>query len=160
MRWKHVRWGLGAVFVAALSGAFSYAHPFGDPRKVNVPAGNLLAGAEIPQRLRDLIQHKCGNCHSENVDWPIYSRMAPVSWLLERDVAEARMHVNLSRWTTYSDRDKLDLLNRFAAKVHSGEMPPGRYTLLHPDSKLLREEQEGLYNWAKSERRRLKTEGK
>ena len=137
----------------------SFTHPFGNPRKVNASSGHLLAGAQIPEPLRELVQRKCGNCHSEVVEWPFYSRVAPVSWLLEHDVLKARAHMNLSRWDTYSSQDKSDLLSRFASKARSGEMPPARYTAMHRDSKLLSKEQDSLYEWARAERRRLKTEG-
>jgi cytochrome c len=139
--------------------ALSFMHPFGNPRVVDASSGHLLAGAQIPEPLRELLEHKCGNCHSEAVEWPFYSRVAPVSWLLEHDVLEAREHMNLSRWETYSNQQKSDLLSRLAAKARSGEMPPARYTAIHGDSKLLSKEQESLYAWARAERRRLKTEG-
>ena len=32
----------------------------------------------------------CGDCHSHETRWPWYSHVAPVSWLLEEDVEEAR----------------------------------------------------------------------
>jgi hypothetical protein len=66
--------------------------------------------------------------------------------------------MNLSHWDAYSKQDKLDLLSRFAAKARSGEMPPARYTVIHGDSKLLPQERDSLYDWAKAERRRVKTE--
>ncbi len=79
----------------------SFTRPFGNPRQINASSGQLLAGARIPEPLRELVERKCGNCHSEQVEWPFYSRIAPVSWLLEHDVSEARAHLNLSRWDTY-----------------------------------------------------------
>ena len=149
---------LAGVCAVMLAIALSFMHPFGKPRAVNASSGHLLAGAQIPEPLRELVQRKCGNCHSETVDWPFYSRVAPVSWLLEHDVLKAREHMNLSRWETYSNQDKADLLSRLAAKTRSGEMPPARYTAIHGDSKLLSKEQESLHDWARAERRRLKTE--
>src|SRR6266853_2959258 len=137
----------------------SFTHPFGNPRQINASSGQLLAGARIPEPLRELVERKCGNLHSEQVEWPFYSRIAPVSWLLEHDVSEARAHLNLSRWDTYSNQDKLNLLTRLAAKARSGEMPPARYTAIHSGSKLLSKEQDSLYEWAKAERRRLRTAG-
>ena len=150
---------LAGVCAVMLPIALSFMHPFGNPRAVNASSDHLLAGAQIPEPLRELVEHKCGNCHSEAVDWPCYSRVAPVSWLLEHDVLEAREHMNLSRWETYSNQEKSDLLSRLAAKARSGEMPPARYTAIHGDSKLLSKEKDSLYNWARAERRRLKTEG-
>ena len=136
----------------------SFAHPFGNPHNVNAGAGPLLAGAEIPDSLREVIGRKCGNCHSEATEWPFYSRIAPISWMVERDVMEAREHMNLSRWETYSEAEKADLLSRFAAKVRSGDMPPARYTAIHRDSILQPQEREALYDWARGERKRLRTE--
>jgi cytochrome c len=149
---------LAGVCAAILAIALSFIHPFGNPREVNPSSGHFLAGAQIPEPLRELVERKCGNCHSEAVDWPFYSRVAPVSWLLEHDVLEAREHMNLSRWDAYSNQEKSDLLSRLAAKARSGEMPPARYTAIHGDSKLLSKEQDSLYDWARAERRRLRTE--
>jgi len=138
--------------------ALSFMHPFGNPRVANAHAGHLLAGAQISEPLRELVEHKCGNCHSEFAEWPFYSRVVPISWLLEHDVSEAREHMNLSRWDSYSNQSKSDLLARFAAKARSGEMPPSRYTFIHGDSKLLSKERDSLYDWARSERKRLRAE--
>lgn len=155
--------GLKVLAVAAcaliLSVALSFAHPFGNPRQVEYPSGGLLAGAQIPGQLRAVLTNKCGNCHSEAGEWPIYSRLAPASWLLERDVSQARAHINLSRWDSYSTQEQSDLLGRLAAEARSGEMPPARYTAIHPDAKLLPAEQQALYDWAKAARRRLRSEG-
>jgi cytochrome c len=156
---KVLRILLAGVCAVILAIALSFLHPFGNPREVNASSGNLLAGAQIPEPLRQLVERKCGDCHSDTVKWPLYSRVAPVSWLLERDVLEAREHMNLSRWNTYSNQEKSDLLSRLAAKARSGEMPPARYTAIHGDAKLVTEERDSLYDWAKTERRRLRTEG-
>ena len=141
-----------------LAGALSFAHPFGNPRAITSTAAPLLAGARIQEPVRELLERKCGNCHSESGEWPFYSRVAPVSWLLEHDVSEAREHMNLSRWSDYSSQDKIDLLGRLAAKARSGEMPPARYTTMHRGAKLSTPEQEQVYQWAKAERRRLRSE--
>jgi cytochrome c len=156
---KALRILFAGVCAVILAIALSFMHPFGNPRDVNASSGHLLAGAQIPEPLRQLVERKCGDCHSDTVKWPLYSRVAPVSWLLERDVMEAREHMNLSRWNTYSNQEKSDLLSRLAAKARSGEMPPARYTAIHGDAKLVTKERGSLYDWARTERRRLRTEG-
>ena len=149
---------LAVMCTIVLAIAMSFMHPFGNPRQVHASSGHLLTGAQIPEPLRELVRSKCGNCHSEAVEWPFYSRVAPVSWLLEHDVLKAREQMNLSRWDTYNSQEKSDLLSRLAAKARSGEMPPARYTAIHGDAKLLSKEQDSLYDWARAERRRLRTE--
>ena len=116
--------------------ALSFIHPFGNPREVNTSSGHLLAGAQIPEPLRKLVERKCGNCHSDAVEWPLYSRVAPVSWLLERDVLEAREHMNLSRWNTYSNQEKSDLLPDWPRKPAVGKcrLPGTRLSTAIPNS--------------------------
>jgi cytochrome c len=152
----------GRALFAALGGAMglsfllSFVHVSGNPRKVNAADGPLLAGAQIPDGLRMVIVQKCADCHSEKTHWPLYSRFAPASWLLEHDVAEARSHWDASHWNGYTREEQMDLLSRFASRVRVGSMPPARYTLLHPDHQLDADERAGLYRWAKGERQRLR----
>ena len=148
----------------AAAGAFAamvtmslFVHPFGDPRQVVPGAGLIFSGAGIPTPIRELVERKCINCHSEAGEWPIYSRIAPVSWLLERDVTEARAHMNISRWASYADGEKLGLLTALGAEVRSGRMPPRRYTMLHRNATLTETEQDALYEWTRTERKRLRT---
>jgi cytochrome c len=150
---------LAGVCAVGLLVPLSLTHPFGNPRDVSARSGKLLAGAHIPDPLRELIGRKCGNCHSQVVKWPFYSRIAPVSWLVEHDVIEARAHMNLSQWDSYGSAAKIDLLSRLAAKARSGEMPPARYAAVHGDSRLSPPERESLYEWARTERRRLRAQG-
>jgi len=70
---KVLRILLAGVCAAIWAIALSFMHPFGDPRQVNASPGQLLAGAQIPEPLRKLVERKCGNCHSETVEWPSYS---------------------------------------------------------------------------------------
>jgi cytochrome c len=141
-----------------LSFLLSFVHVGGNPRKVDAPAGPLLAGAQIPDGLRTVIAQKCADCHSAQTHWPLYSRFAPASWLLEHDVAEARSHWDASRWGGYTRGEQMQLLSRFASRVRVASMPPARYTLLHPGNELDADERAGLYRWAKEERQRLRAE--
>src|SRR6476661_10570497 len=50
-----------------------------------------------------VLNRSCRDCHSNDTVWPWYSRLAPVSWLLYRDVTEGRRHLNLSEFATYDD---------------------------------------------------------
>src|SRR5271167_717263 len=70
----------------------------------------LLPGANIPYEVAVVFEHACFNCHSEKTEWPAYSRLAPVSWLLENDVKRAREQLNLSRWDGLPEIDQRTLL--------------------------------------------------
>ena len=131
-------------------------HPFGD-LKARRSLNPLLAGADFHPAIVQIMERSCQNCHSEKTEWPWYSFVAPASWLIEKDVHDARSHMNLSRWGEYSLEKKQELLTRLAAAVRSRQMPPARYTFMHPNEKPSTTDLEQVYEWARGERRRLKS---
>ena len=138
-------WILASVFV----------HPL--PREVSERAGApLLPGADIPPPVADVFGHACVNCHSEKTQWPWYSHLAPVSWLVENDVKHAREHLNLSRWDGLQEVEQRMLLTAIATVIENREMPPHRYVVFHPEAKLSADDSAQVIEWTRAERRRLR----
>jgi cytochrome c len=144
----------GALFAASI--VLSFVHPWGNLRsgvKANAP---LLDGTVVPDEVRHVLEKKCADCHSTNTEWPLYSRLAPGSWLVEHDVHEGRNHLNMSRWQSYNLETQIDLLASIASEARSGQMPIKQYLILHPKARLSPEEQRLIYDWAKAERKHIK----
>jgi hypothetical protein len=70
---------------------------------------------------------------------PPYSYVAPMSWLVRRDVEDGRHELNFSEW----NRDSGEADDAVETVVE-GSMPPDRYTVLHPDARLSDDEQRRL----------------
>ena len=87
-----------------------------------------------------------------------YSRLPPASFLIRRDVEEARRHVNFTNWGAYSSAQQQELLSTIGVVVRTGRMPVPRYTRLHPEARLTDEEREQIYAWSRKERKRLSAE--
>ena len=149
-----VELAFGCLFGASI--ALSTIHPLGDPRTGAQPGSPILEGTEVPERVRMALETKCGDCHSQNTRYPIYSHLAPFTWMIDRDVCKGRTSLDMSRWQFYSIEDRINALTRMASEVHAGQMPPRPYVLLHPHAQLLPEEQDLIYEWAKSERKHLR----
>jgi heme-binding protein len=143
----------GGVVVAAASLLF---HPYMN-LKGTTSTDPLLATADVDPIVFAIVQRSCQNCHSEKTEWPWYSYVAPMSWLVESDVGEARSRMNISRWYQYSAEQRQQLLARIGAMVRNRQMPPDRYTMIHPDAKLSPMERDQIYEWTRKERRRLKS---
>jgi cytochrome c len=129
-----------AALAATASIALGTVHPFGDTR-ADAGAGQdestpLLQHAAIPAQARAVLIAKCGDCHSYATRWPAYSRLAPGSWLIERDVTEARKHMNLSAWQemTLDRREMVEA--QIARETKAGDMPPLQYRLVHWGARL------------------------
>jgi cytochrome c len=129
-------WTVAAFTLAAIVG-MGYVHPFGNPRVEPAKGlGTLLRGTNMPADAKRVLVTKCADCHSSETRWPLYARVAPGSWLIERDIIEARKYMDLSRWQEMSV-DKQDvLLAKIVQEAKSGDMPPLQYRLLHWDAKL------------------------
>ncbi len=105
-------------------------------------------------RTRALAQRACFDCHSNQTTWPLYSRIAPVSWLITWDVVRGRDHLNWSEWNTRGRRGGGEGEGReggrgegegdAASLVQRGEMPPWYYLTLHPDARLTDSEKQEL----------------
>lgn len=81
---------------------------------------------------RELMVRACYDCHSNETVWPWYSRVAPASWLIAKDVNDGRAELNYSEWSPYHDGEAEEAVEM----IVSGEMPLRPYLLLHPEAKL------------------------
>jgi len=88
---------------------------------------------------RALFQRACFDCHSNQTEWPWYAHVAPMSWLLQRDVDGGRSHLNFSQWNQ-PQRHAGDV----AQEVSSGAMPLWFYLPMHPAARLSAPEKQEL----------------
>jgi cytochrome c len=117
--------------------AMAYVHPFGNPRlELSRGLESLFLGANIPADAKHLLLEKCADCHSNETRWPVYSRVAPGSWLIERDIVEARKKLNFSNWNQLTPDTQDVLIGKMIFEAKSGHMPPTQYRLLQWDATL------------------------
>lgn len=91
------------------------------------------------EQARSIAAASCLSCHSNETDWPWYSYIAPMSWLIRRDVEEGREDLNFSTW----DRDD-GRADDAIESILDGDMPPRRYVLVNPGARLSSEEERAL----------------
>jgi hypothetical protein len=82
-------------------------------------------------RARVLAQTACYDCHSNQTHWPLYSYVAPLSWLVTSDVQRGRSKLNFSEWGQEGNEG-----HDAAEPVEDRSMPPDRYILTHPGARL------------------------
>jgi mono/diheme cytochrome c family protein len=90
-------------------------------------------------RTRELFFRACADCHSNETRWPWYSQVAPASWLVQRDVDEAREHFNVSEWGRPRNEGE-----EAAEELEEGAMPLPRYLRAHPAARLSDAEKQDL----------------
>lgn len=118
---------------------------FIEDERTNPPVtGDLIAPSEV----KNIFRKSCYDCHSNETSWPWYSKIAPMSWLIEKDVNEGRKHLNFSEWETYNDSHKAENKSEIWEEVNSEEMPLKNYTYLHPNSVLDYSKKSIIKEWA------------
>jgi hypothetical protein len=147
------------VLALALVAFFAVGSVLTPPDQSGDANAPILAGATIDPEVLSQIKTSCGDCHSERTVYPWYSWVAPVSWLVERDVAGGRRHLNLSRWSDYPPDRREKLLSNIAKQVKDGDMPLPYYTLIHRNAILTAAGVDAIFQWTQAERARL-TAGK
>lgn len=154
LKWSLV--GLLAVFLVI------QVLPFG--RGHSNPAAHSEPPWDSP-RTGELAMDACYDCHSNRTDWPWYSWVAPMSWLVSYDVYKGRDELNFSDWREVvaklrekAERERLKALERaqkgekpedekvpgLVKVVLEGEMPMWYYAIAHPDARLSEAEKREL----------------
>ncbi len=84
-----------------------------------------------------LMRTACMDCHSNETRYPWYSTIAPVSWLVNKDINEGRHELNLSTGKRVEGDEMIEQIER-------GKMPPAVYLPIHPDANLTPEQKKQL----------------
>jgi hypothetical protein len=123
------------VFFAATVGTLIViqAIPYGK-NHTNPPINGEPAWSS--PRTRELMVRACFGCHSNEVEYPSYASVAPISWMVQSHVDEGRSKVNYQEWNSGERAD--DTIE----VIQNGSMPPSFYTTFgrHPEAKLTQAE--------------------
>ena len=107
--------------------------PYG--RDHSNPAGGRQIAWDSP-RTEQLMTDACMDCHSNLTKWPWYSNVAPISWLVQKDVEDGREALNLSTGEVEVDE--------MIEAIREGSMPPWQYKPTHPGARLSDQEKQDL----------------
>ncbi len=114
------------------------------PAKRTNPA--VIYDFDGPAEVKAILKRSCYDCHSYETDWPWYSHVAPMSWMVAHHVNDGRKHLNFSDWEMLGKMSWMR--TEIYKEVAEGEMPLKSYLWLHPGARLTPEERAILQGWA------------
>ncbi len=119
--WRATAFGATALIaVAGLIQLVPYGRTHSNPEVTAEPAW-------ASEATRELMVKACFDCHSNEVDYPWYANVAPISWAVARHVSAGRDKVNYSEWDRAQDE-----ADETIETIREGSMPPWYYHLTHP----------------------------
>ena len=111
------------------------------------PYSDIRNVYEVPDNVLTILEVSCYDCHSNNTNYPLYSRIQPFRMMMDKHVREGKEELNFSEFGNYSDRQKRNKLFSTQNQVKDGEMPLLSYTLMHKDAKLTANERNLIDEW-------------
>src|SRR5262249_20499270 len=100
----------------------------------------------IDPRVGAILDRSCQDCHSSRTNWPWYSHIAPVSWIVSKHVNEGREMLDFSEWA--NQPQPTDERAEICDAASDGRMPLPAYTLIHRKAKLSKRDVKLICDWA------------
>ena len=150
MKWVRGGGSISA-FALAASLLLAHVHPFGNAGLYTASAAQapIADHTSIPPDVRGILTAKCADCHSSQTRAPFYGRFAPMSWLMEWDIVEARKAMNLSQWDSYSTDQRQTLRAKIVEETKSHEMPLPQYRVIHWDTRITPADIQTFTRWVR-----------
>ena len=117
-------------------------------RSAEILPTDLTKTINVPDSVQRILRISCYDCHSNNTNYPWYSTIQPIGWMLARHIKDGKADLNFSEFGSYSLRRKISKLNEIEKSITDKTMPLGSYTLLHNNARLSQEDKKLLSNWS------------
>lgn len=101
---------------------------------------------QAPDEIMTMFKTSCYDCHSNEANWPWYSKVAPFSWIITEHVDDGRKWLNFSEWENYSEEEKKKKLKGIYRTVYA-VMPLNSYLWLHEEADLTKEQRKQIRDW-------------
>lgn len=115
-----------------------------------IVANQIEAINPVPGDVHQTLKISCYDCHSNTTQYPWYSKIQPVAWVLSDHIVEGKDELNFSEFATYPAYKRYKKFKEIIKEVKDGEMPMTSYTLLHRNAVLNAEQKSAIENWAQS----------
>lgn len=101
---------------------------------------------KAPLEVMTIFKAACYDCHSNEVKWPWYSQIAPMSWTIASHVEDGRKWLNFSIWEKYTEEEKTKKLKGIYRTAYA-IMPLPTYIWLHDEADLTKEQRSLIRKW-------------
>ena len=104
----------------------------------------------IPENVNAILKTACYDCHSNHTNYPWYSYVQPIGWILHNHITNGKKELNFTEFRSYATRRQQSKLKAIADQVKDDEMPLASYRFIHKNSRLSKEEKTILITWARN----------
>ncbi|MCW3089389.1 MAG: cytochrome [Ferruginibacter sp.] len=134
---------LGFLFVFI---AIQFVHPAHNRSSNELPTdfANVFV---VPATVQSTLQTACYDCHSNNTDYPWYSSIQPIAWMMAWHINNGKAQLNFSSFGSNSKRKQISKLKEIINQVRDDEMPLTSYKIMHSKANLSAQQKILLTAW-------------
>jgi hypothetical protein len=92
----------------------------------------------------------CYVCHSNHPNYPWYTDLQPVGWILHNHIINGKKELNFNDFGSFSKRRQHSKLKSITDQLRDDEMPLSSYKLVHKKATLNKDEKAAIINWAQN----------
>lgn len=101
----------------------------------------------VPDNVQTVLQNACYDCHSNNTNYPWYSNIQPMAWMMARHIKNGKDKLNFSDFGSYTSRRQISKLKGVANQIKDDEMPLSSYKMMHKNARLSKEQKDLIMDW-------------
>ncbi|MGY3053106.1 hypothetical protein ACVWYG_001303 [Pedobacter sp. UYEF25] len=144
---KRIKIGLLALLIVVIAIQFIQPAPNKNGQVLETDITKVVG---IPKNVQGILKTSCYNCHSNNTEYPWYSKIQPGGWWLASHIKKGKEELNFSEFGSYSKRRQQSKLKSIINSIDDGTMPLPSYTLIHKNAILSNGDKMNLKKWASS----------
>ena len=139
---------IGLVLLVVLVGLQFF--PARTNHSSTVPSTDFIKTYKAPEQIVQTLHASCYDCHSNNTNYPWYSNVQPVGWLLEDHINDGKEVLNLSEFDSYSGRKQQSKLISMISQIEDDKMPLPSYIFIHREARLSKENKKTLLDYLRT----------
>lgn len=100
----------------------------------------------VSDSTQQILKRACFDCHSNNTDYPWYSNIQPMGWLMTNHIKKGKEALNFSEFGNYKSRKQLSKLTGIVNSIKDESMPLSSYEWMHKNARLSHAEKTLIIN--------------
>ena len=133
------------LFIVAIAIQFIQPAPNKNGQVLETDINKIV---NVPKDIQATLKTACYDCHSNNTQYPWYSKIQPGGWWMASHIKSGKEELNFNEFGSYSNRRQQSKLKSIINSIEDGTMPIPSYTLIHKNAILSDGDKTNLKKWA------------
>ena len=116
-----------------------------------IPAGKAFVDTfKVSKQVNAILAVSCYDCHSNNTNYPWYSEIQPMAWLMENHIIEGKDKLNFDDLPPNGSRRLNSKFTQITKQIEQDKMPLDTYLWMHQNARLSVEDKKLLLDYFNS----------